>query len=118
MRTIQESHKLLSIIAEEFSINYEIVRKTSEILDWAGVQPEMYYEDGIECISLEWKCPVGYLTINAHEDRISVFKNINGVRENKFDTTMTDAIDAYQSCHGTLFSYERHFEVEDIATTL
>lgn len=115
MRTIQESHKLLSIIAEEFFVPYEIVRKTSEILDWAGVQPEIYYEDGIDCISLEWKCPAGYLTINVHKDRISVFKNINGVRVNKFDVTITEAIDAYQSAHDTLFSYERHFEVEDIA---
>lgn len=112
------SLSLLATIAEEFDVPVKIIDTVTEILSWTNVHPNIFLEEGLECICLEWECPVGYLTINVYADRIAMFKNLKGVRKNEFSATLTEAIDEYQKSKNILAEYIRDFEVDDYADNL
>lgn len=108
------SLSLLATIAEEFDVPVRIIDTVTEILSWANVYPNIFWEEGLECICLEWECPVGYLTINVYANRIALFKNLKGIRKNEFDATLTEAIEAYNDSHDILAQYVRTFEIDEV----
>ena len=111
--TINNSNPIFVAACEEFDIPYLIVRETSEILQRASIQPNIFWEEGLGCVCLEWECPVGYLTINVYKTRLSIFQNLNGHRLTMFDATLNDAIDAYNNSHDVLWKYANTYEIDE-----
>lgn len=118
MKNQNQSNQILAAIADEFCPPIKIIDTVTEILSWASIEPNIFWEEGLECICLEWECPVGYLTINVYANRIAIFKNLKGIRKNEFSATPTEAIDEYQKSKNILAEYIRDFEVDDYADNL
>ena len=62
---------ILAAIADEFCPPVKIIDAVTEIISWDIVEPNIFWEDDLECIALEWECPVGYLTVNVYSPLVS-----------------------------------------------
>ena len=118
MKNKKQSNIILAAIADEFCPPVKIIDAVTEIISWDIVEPNIYWEDDLECIALEWECPVGYLTVNVYFDRMAMFQNLAGIRKNNFDVTMYEVYETCKEANNVFSKYDYAYLGDDDADNL